>query len=521
MFGKDPAAGGGDMVPMSEFVPLLVREGRRRSLLLVMIFAAIALLALLFGLFVLEKSYQSSTTILAQQSDIIQPLLEGRAVPTGTIDHAGIARQVIFSRKVLSEILVVGGWLRDEPSPVEQDRMMERIKGAMQVTSPRPNLIEISYRDSDPMRAFRVTDALARLFIEESRAAKERESRDAYDFIDSQVQDYHAKLTEAEQALLQYRSRNVDAHPGSEADANARINALRTQVEQSRMTLLEQQSRAQSLEAQLAGESEVTAVQTRESLYRAQMMELQSQLDRLLLTYTDQYPDVVRTRHQIADIQRQLEQEQTRRQSGERSASPFDGAQFNPLYQELRTRLAEVRRELAASSSRLGIAESMLADELNRARRIAASEGDLAELTRDYEVNRDIYQDLLRRRENARVSMVLDQEQRGLTFRIQDPAVMPLRPTGLRLMHVAAAGLAAAVVVPLGLLFVAARFDPRIRSAGQLERLGVPLLATIPAYATPRDRNRQRLRLMLAILIVAAVLGSYVMVYWLRQVQGG
>jgi polysaccharide chain length determinant protein (PEP-CTERM system associated) len=518
MFGKDPAAGGGDMVPMSEFVPLLVREGRRRTLLLVVVFAAIAMLALLFGLFVLEKSYQSSTTILAQQSDIIQPLLEGRAVPTGTIDHAGIARQVIFSRKVLSEILVVGGWLRDEPSPVEQDRMMERIKGAMTVTSPRPNLIEISYRDSDPMRAFRVTDALARLFIEESRAAKERESRDAYDFIDSQVQDYHAKLTEAEQALLQYRSRNVDAHPGSEADANARINALRTQVEQSRMSLLEQQSRAQSLEAQLAGESEVTAVQTRESLYRAQMMELQAQLDRLLLTYTDQYPDVVRTRHQIADIQRQLEQEQTRPQ-GDDSASPFDGAQFNPLYQELRTRLAEVRRELAASSSRLGIAESMLADELNRARRIAASEGDLAELTRDYEVNRDIYQDLLRRRENARVSMVLDQEQRGLTFRIQDPAVMPLRPTGLRLMHVAAAGLAAAVVVPLGLLFVAARFDPRIRSASQLERLGVPVLATVPAYATPRDRNAQRLRMLLAVLIVAGVLGAYLLVYWLRQVQ--
>jgi hypothetical protein len=115
--------------------------------------------------------------------------------------------------------------------------------------------------------------------------------------------------------------------------------------------------------------------------------------------------------------------------------------------------------------------------------------------------------------------MVLDQEQRGLTFRIQDPAVMPLRPTGLRLMHVAAAGLAAAVVVPLGLLFVAARFDPRIRSASQLERLGVPVLATVPAYATPRDRNAQRLRMLLAVLIVAGVLGAYLMVYWLRQVQ--
>ena len=47
------------------------------------------------------------------------------------------------------------------------------------------------------------------------------------------------------------------------------------------------------------------------------------------------------------------------------------------------------------------------------------------------------------------------------------------------------------------------------------------MLATVPAYATPRDRNRQRLRLVLAILIVAAVLGIYVLIYWLRQVQGG
>jgi polysaccharide chain length determinant protein (PEP-CTERM system associated) len=520
MFGKEAIPGGGDMVPASELAPLLVREARRHSLLLAVIFAVIALLALLFGLFVLEKNYESSTTILAQQSDIIQPLLEGRAVATGTIDHASIARQVIFGRKVLTEILQIGGWTDQDPSPVEQDRLMETIKGRTQVSSPRPNLIQITYRDVDPMRAFKVTDAFARLFIEESRAAKERESREAYNFIDSQVQDYHTKLTGAEQALLQYRSRNVDAHPGSETDVNARINALRTQVEQARMTLLEQESRAQSLEAQLAGESEVTAVQTRESLYRAQLLDLQNRLDQLLLTYTDQYPDVIRIRHQIADIQQQLAQEQTRRESGQASESPFDNAQFNPLFQELRTRLAEVRREIAASGSRLSIAESLLNAELDRARRIAASEGDLAELTRDYEVNRDIYQDLLRRRENARVSMVLDQEQRGLTFRIQDPAVLPLRPTGLRLMHIAAAGLAAAIAVPLGLLFVAARFDPRIRSTTQLERLGVPVLASVPAYATPRDRTRQRVRMSFVVLMVLAVFAAYLLVYWARQAQG-
>ena len=159
----------------------------------------------------------------------------------------------------------------------------------------------------------------------------------------------------------------------------------------------------------------------------------------------------------------------------------------------------------------------MLRDELDRSRRIAASEGALAELTRDYEVNRDIYQDLLRRRENARVSMVLDQEQRGLTFRIQDPAILPLRPSGLRLMHFAGAGVGLALAIPFGLLFALIRFDPRIRSARQLERAtGISVLATVPMYATARERLRDRARIALALLLVLGVLVAYGLTYWIR-----
>ena len=55
--------------------------------------------------------------------------------------------------------------------------------------------------------------------------------------------------------------------------------------------------------SQLSGESEVTAVQTREGQYRARLVELQEQLDKLLLQYTDQHPDVIRVRHQISDLQ--------------------------------------------------------------------------------------------------------------------------------------------------------------------------------------------------------------------------
>ncbi|WP_300617479.1 XrtA system polysaccharide chain length determinant [Dokdonella sp.] len=505
----------------SELVPALLREGRRHGVALATMFATIALAALAIGL-LWPRTYSAATTILVQSSDIIQPLMEGRAVPTGNADRASLARQVVFSDRVMRDVLKTGGWLAANPSPVEQDRLIEQIKGRTQITSPRPELIQIAYQDRDRKRTFDVTTRMAELFIQESRAAKERESREAFEFIDNQVNDYHQKLIDAEDSLQKYRTANPDAQPGSAADVNSRIGALRSEVEQSRMTLMELQSSIGSLQGQLSGESSVTAVQTREGLYRAQLVDLQAQLDRLLLTYTDQYPDVVRTRRQMEDIKRQLasEQEQRRNDPGTASKSAFDNAAFNPHYLEIKRQLGEKQQAAAAARSRMGAAESMLKEEMERSGRIASSEGTLAELTRDYEVNRDIYQDLLKRRENARVSMVMDQEQRGLTLRIQDPAVMPLRPSGLRLTHFALAGIALALAVPIGLLASLVQFDPRLRSAPQIERLvGVPVLATIPVYETPRDRRVQRSRLLLAAVLVLGAIAAYVFMLVLRMVQ--
>ncbi|GHD65423.1 chain-length determining protein [Luteimonas padinae] len=512
-----PAPGAPELAPL-ELLPILLREARSRIVPLAGIFTAIALLTLVVGLFVIPRNYTASVTILAQDSDIIQPLLEGRAVPTGVADRAGMARQIIYGRKVLSEALAVGGWLDGTPSPVEQDRLMEEIRNRTMIDSPRPDLVQISYRDRDPERAYRITEAFGDMFMREAAAAKERESREAYEFIDSQVQEYHAKLSSAEANLQDYQSRNVDAQPGSAADATTRIGALRTQVEQTRMALLEQESRESSIAAQLSGESAVTAVQTREGLYRTRLIELQAERDRLLLAYTEQHPDVVRLRHQIDDINRMLADERDRREVAAPGALS-DEAQANPLYQELRSQLAQARRESAATRSRLQVAQSLLDDELDRSRRIAASEGALAELTRDYEVNREIYQDLLRRRENARVSMGLDQENRGLTLRVQDPATMPLRPSGLRFMHIAAAGLLVAVAIPLALVFAVARFDPRIRSPHLLvKHSGLPLLTTVPAYPTPRERRREYASMALAVAMVASVVLVYGLTYAYRIV---
>src|SRR6185312_3681667 len=124
-----------------------------------------------------------------------------------------------------------------------------------------------------------------------------------------------------------YRESNVDARTGSEAATAARINDLRDQVENARMDLMEKRSQEASLAAQL---------------------------DKLLLTYTDDYPDVVRVRHQMQDLQQQLAQAEQRRQNPSgRPASLGGNAQFNPLYQQIRSQLTDLRGQIAATTARM------------------------------------------------------------------------------------------------------------------------------------------------------------------------
>src|SRR5690606_31509080 len=137
------------------------------------------------------------------------------------------------------------------------------------------------------------------------------------------------------------------------------------------------------------------------------------------------------------------------------------------LIATLKARLADSQRMLEAENERLG--------------RIPEFEARLAELNRDLEVNRTLYNDLIRRREYARVSMNVDQENQGLTLRLHEPAVYPTQTSGPRLVHFAILGLFMAFAGPLGAILAKQQMDQKIRMSGKLESVGanLPVLANI------------------------------------------
>jgi polysaccharide chain length determinant protein (PEP-CTERM system associated) len=492
-------------------LPVVAKELQRRQVLLAAVFAAIALTTLVWGLRA-PKSYTSSTTLLVEETNIIEPLLKGRAVPTTVVDRAGIAREVAFSHVVMKDILRTGGWMKSSPTPLQQARLMDQITSRTVITNPRQNLklIQISYTDSDPVRAQRVTKRFAELVIDESLRTKERESRAAFRFIDSQVGDYHRKLSDAEDKLAKYRKRHPEVLLGDQEDVTQRISELRREIDKSMMDQAEQQSQAGAWQSHLSRETSIGAQQARTGPIQNRLAELQAERVRLAGSYTERHPDMVRVQNQIRDLQAELQR------GGSRSVA--GAAVFNPGASGDRGRLTEARSRSIGSASRIATGNSLLSQELARLNRVAALGSELADLTRNFEVNRSLYQDLLERRENARLSMNLDAKRGGLNFRVQEPAAVPLQSNSMSLSQVAMGGLILAIAVPMVLLVSWLRFDPRVRMPSQIEQIaGLPVLGSIPPRATAgRQRARGRQRLVLAAALVLAVPVAYALVLTLR-----
>jgi polysaccharide chain length determinant protein (PEP-CTERM system associated) len=508
---------------LGDLLSLLYKEGKRRILLLSILFSVVALAMLVVGMLT-PKRYDAQTVLQVDSANIIKPLMEGRAMPTGVSDRASVVNEVISRKSILREILKSGGWLNPPPTPQEEERKMQRLRARIRIDSPREELIRILYHDTDPLRAQRLTNEIAQIYLRESRGAKERESREAFEFIDKQVRDYGDKLAVAhEKVLAYYRGQEPALTPEAPTAAPSPSPVKRLPADQLAALRAEEASLTAQLGRNRPASQNPQETRQAEDHHRNRLAQLQSELDRLLAAYTDQHPDVKRVRREITTVQDQLKGAERARIDRERAAAATS-ALDDEVERAARARLAEVQRRISAATGVVrrprpiaAVGRAVPDERTDPEMRGVGQDTTLSELLRRYESTRDIYQDLLKRRENARVSMTLDAENIGLTARVLEPADVPVNPTGLRLMHFCMAGMALALLLPLGILFALVRFDPRVRSAQQIERLArVPLLVSIPYKPAPKDIAQQRTRMLLVGLIFASVFAAYGFVFLMK-----
>ncbi len=499
---------------------VLYREAFARRKLMVLAFMVIALATAAAGLY-WPKAYTSSTTLLVEDQNAVQPLME-RSHNRELVDRARNASEVIYSRSLLLEVLRRTGGLDDDPSPKMVDARIEGLRANTVISNAGDDLIRIQYTGGDAKTVYETTALMAELFIEEMASNRTRQSSAALEFINAQVANYEKALGEAEQRLAIMRSQYPEARDGASSASSERIGELQREIDNIEQQLRTAQIRERSLQQQLSGEVQNGLVASRADQMRTRINELETELSTLRLTYHDTYPDIVVLREQIADLENALAEEEQRIERMRREG--LNGGELDPslrgseAYRELQAQLYETRTEAEALAEQLESSRAKLEQELARSDRIQDIQARYQEQMRDYEVTQAIYQDLLRRRETARVSLNLNSEQESLTLRVVEPAYESHSPSGPRLVHFAFGGLLLGAGLPLGVLFGLLQVDPRVRSAGEIsESLRLPVVGEIPHMNTPREAGAQRRGAVFAGFMVALTVVAVAAVLVLRM----
>src|SRR5690554_2382681 len=455
--------------------------------------------------FMTPKTYTSHAVLYADQSSVLQPLLRGQA-EVSQLDRINEARELIQSRSFLEQVAVDTGLLAGAADDQQRNQVISALRSQVNLRITNRSFLELTYRSRQPDQSFQVLSSVLNRFLERTARKKRSESQGAFEFIDSQVKAYQRQLEEAEQRLKDFRVRNQD---GTEGNVAARIERLRGDIENLKLEIEQTESQVELTRTQLEEEEPVRRITLNagQSSAERRLAALRQERDTLLLHYHEKHPDVVSVLGQIADLQRQIRQQPNSQREG-----VLTEVMENPVYESLKLQLAESTTRLAGQKNRLTSLQALLDEAFQRGERVAANQAELSELTRDYDVTRDVYEDMLQRRERARLTMTLDVQGEGVSYKIQEPASYPVSWDGLQLYQVGIAGPFLGSATVLGLLVMLVMFDQRVRSPRTLQLAlppSIPVLATIPHYSsTWKDRLLRK-----DVITLLVILGIFMAAY--------
>jgi polysaccharide chain length determinant protein (PEP-CTERM system associated) len=466
----------------------------RKAVLIVFILISSAVLS---AGYLIPKLYTSNVVLHADVSNIIGSLLEGKASIT-KIDRAKEARDIIYTDRILRATAADAGF-------TDPDASIASLRSKLKISA-SGDYVRIKYQSRSADESFNVLDAVSKNFIAETARKKREESQGAFDFIDAQVKSYKAQLEAAEQELKAFTSQNIGI---SENSVSSKVNKYKDDIQILNLEIQDGEARLASYQLQLAQEPEFLKVENQqESTFEEnQLQAYELQLSQLRLTYLDTHPDIISLKEQIIELKDRIA-----KQKAENSGRSAFTEVENPSYTSLKEIINREQADIMAKRRRLANTNALLDAEYSNAETVAAKQATLQELTRDYSVNKGVYEDMLKSREQARLSMTLDIQGQGATYKLHEPATYPVRSDGFQLIHFALVGPVVGLLAPIGLLVLLVIMDQRVRSTTYMvDNLPshIDFLTTIPMY----DSAISELSSKRELIVIGFIALLYLLVY--------
>lgn len=449
----------------------------------------------------LPSEYRASAKIIVNTETQLLDIAKRFLSPTDMPSELALMTEAVISRpKLLLAAQETGMNLRAESA--DQEEML--IKSMRERLTLRPddrNVYLVAFRDHDRVMAYKVVKSLLDSLLLSTRAKGKDDASNATEFLTSQIAYYEQKLVEAEDRLAEFKRANVGLMPGERGDYYSRLEALNTALDQERAKVRLVATRRDALRRQMEGEEPALFGLDPNSGGNGesdspQIAAYEAQLDGLLLEYTEKHPDVLRLRSLIEQLKSQQRAQPPKPASLMPESLVQTGPKLdrNPVYQTMKLQLSRAEVELAERQQKVVDLQRETEKLKGMVDTIPEVEAELAQLNRDYEVNRKQHGALLSELENARLSEGVRDSMLSLDISIIEPPLVPISPIGPNRPLFLAVVFVAALAGGIGLAFVLHQLNPVFLSRREVrEELGLPVLGAVGRVRSARDISRERM----------------------------
>jgi polysaccharide chain length determinant protein (PEP-CTERM system associated) len=459
--------------------------------------------------FTLPDVYEASARVYVDSQTALGPLLRGLALDPNVESELSIVQKALLSRPQLETVARKTDLDLRAKTPEQMEALLTSLQARIGVVNDlrggRPGtdgLYRISFQDHSRQKTLEVVETLLNTFVEQTLGNKRTGQESAQRFLDDEIGELERRLTESENRLADFKKKNVGTMPGEGGDYFARLQTEMGGERQVRQQLSLAETRRAELQRQLSGEEPFLfgldsttqpAGGGEAGDITARIQELEQRLEEMLLRYTEKHPEVVAVRSTIAELQKRQQEELARVAKGERATGSMSSSlKSNPVYQGIQAELnrtevqvAELRQDLAQRSQRVAELKRLVDT-------VPEVEAELSRLNRDYEITRTRYQELVERRETAKLSESAER-QGSVKFQIIDPPSVGVNPVAPPRVLLLLGVLVAALVAGVALAYALNQVRPVYQNARALaHKTGLPVLGVVSRTWVENQRTMAR-----------------------------
>lgn len=493
----------------------------------------------------LPETYDSEAEIEVQQQQV-SPNLVAPNVSTSMDDEFQIIENEVLTRSKLQGIIDQFhlyahqsrlAALFEPADHVEQ--MLHDIKIEAVETPGRDKQLtafKITYSAGNPEISFEVDKKLSELFLQQNNV-QQQQSESTTQFFNTELGNAKADLAKQEAQVQAFRAQHLGELPDQLQSNMQILQGLQGQLQNVQLALdraqqqkLYLESTVQQYEAAQAdlGSGDPNSAVSPPALDK-EIKDLQLELAQERSQYTDNYPDVIALKDQIAKtekLKKQIEDEIAQNQKASKPGETADATIAANVQSGQPSAMMQIQSQLKANQLEIQElletqkkVQNSVADYQARLNATPAVQQQLADISRGYNEAQANYNDLLAKQNASQLATTLEENQQGSQFSLIDPASVPVQPSSPNHILISLGGLAFGIALAFGLVALLELTGARVRREKDLEGL-VParVLVGIPQMSTPAENQRRALmrwvaRGAAAAMVIVILVGNVYAIY--------